>query len=348
MGLANSDAPSLVFPSVVGRPRGGEDSLYVGAEAAAKANFLDLSNPIPHGIVADWDDMERVWAYGFDRLGVDPTQHPVILTEPPLNPKANREQMIQIMFERFKVPAAYVAIQAVLSLHASGRRTGIVLDCGDGVSHTVPIYEGCTLPHAIIRLDLAGRDLTDYLMKLLTERDYSFTTGEERKLARRMKEELGYVASDFEQEMQEAKNSSLDRPFTLPNGETITIGSERFRCSETLFQPALIGMESAGIHESTYNSIMKCDVDIRKELYANTVLSGGTTMFPGLAERVQKEIRALAPPTMKINVISPPERELSVWRGGKMLAEVPGSERMWISQQDYADHGPSIVHSKCF
>jgi actin beta/gamma 1 len=330
----------------------GWKDAYVGDEAVAKAAALTLKCPISHGIVNNWDDMERIWHHAFyNELRVAPEEHPVLLTESPLNPKANREKMTHIMFETFGAPAIQIATSARLALHASGRSTGVVIESGDGVTHTVPFYEGHMLPNAVMRLDLGGRDLTDYMLKIVAEREYALARSlaslgptVERGVVREMKERLCYVAEDFDAEMQRA-SSELEKSYELPDGTVVTIGSERFRCPEALFKPSLIGLEQEGIHQTAYNSIMKCDVDIRKDLYGNTVLAGGNTMFPGIDARIQKEITILAPPTVRVRVVAPPERAFLPWIGGSSLASLDSVP--WTSKAEYDESGPSIVHRKC-
>ena len=355
-GFGGEDAPRAVFATVVGRPR-SQDAVMgqgrywcVGNEAQYKRDKLPLNcnYPIERGVITNWDDMEKIWHHTFyNELRVAPEEHPVLLTEVRPTPRLNREKMTQVMFETFNTPAMYVAMQALLSLYSSRRTNGIVIDCGDGVSCAVPIYN-TALPDVNVSLTFSGHELTDYLMRILTERGYSLTTFAERDIVRDIKEKLCYVAQNFEQELQTAaSNSKLEKSYELPDGRVITIGNERFRCPEALFQPSFLGIESAGIGETCYNSIMKCDIDLRREMYANIVMSGGSTMFPGIVDRMQREIAALAPPTVEVKVIAPPKRKYSVWIGGSILASLSTFQQMWISKQEYDESGPSIVHRKC-
>jgi len=167
-----------------------------------------------------------------------------------------------------------------------------VCDSGDGVTHTVPIYEGFSIPHAVSRIQLAGRDLTQFMAKLLTERGYNFVSTAELEIVRDIKEKTCFVAIDYEAAMKQAQDSSsLEKTYELPDGKVITIGNARFRCPEYLFKPLeMNGKEYPSIQQLTYESIQECDVDLRRELYQNIILSGGTTMFEGIGERLLKEI----------------------------------------------------------
>ena len=278
-----------------------------------------------------------------------PEEHPVLLTEAPLNPKANREKMTQVMFETFHTPAMYVAVPAVLSLYASGRTTGLVVDSGSAGAYIVPIHQGHPLPHAVMRKDVgSGSDLTGYMAHLLTQRGYSFTTSAEMEIVCDIKEKLCYVALDFKEELETAsKRDGFEKSYTLPDGQVITIGEEQFRCPESMFG-YILSRKAMPFGEYTYYSITNCDKEIRDELFANVILAGGNTMFPGFGDRLQKELRAMESwSSRKVEVISPPDRQYSAWHGGSILASLPTSKEMFITKQEYDESGPSVVHKKC-
>ncbi|GFN80145.1 actin [Plakobranchus ocellatus] len=356
-GFAGDDAPRAVFPPIVGRPKVDGVTVglhlkdtYVGDEAQPKREILSLKSPSERGIHTNWDDVEKVWHHVFyNELRVDPEEHQVLITEVPLNAKANREKMTQILFETIRVPGLYIANQAVLPLFASGRNTGMVLDSGDSATHCVPIYENYALPHATISLDVGGRHLTDYLMKILSRKRPFLCTRAERHTLRDIKETCCCVALDRDEVKHTTNHSkTLDKSYKLPDGHLIILGQERFMCPEPLFHPPLLGKDTDGVHSMIYSSIKKCDVDIQKTLFANTVLSGGSTMFPGIGDRMQKELSALAASTTKIKIIAPPDRKYSTWIGGSILASLSTFQQMWISKKEYDEFGPSIVHKKCF
>lgn len=340
-GIAGEEHPTCIFPSIIGRPKtenvmqgSGDRDYYVGDEAQAKRGILKITYPVDHGIVQDWDDMELIWKHTFfNQLRVQPTERAVLLAEAALNPKANRERMTQIMFEVFYVPAMYVTTQAVLALYASGRTTGIVCDSGDGVTHVVPVYEGYLVPHAVGRVNFAGRDLTEYLMKLIAETGTSLSTSAEREIARDIKEKCCYVAQSYEAEMEKAESSTAcTLTHELPDGQLLHLSYERFKCPEALFQPTFIGQpETEGIHTQVHKTIMRCDIDMRRDLFLNIVVSGGTTCFRGFGHRLQSELAELTPSSIRIRVLAPEDRQHSVFIGGSMLADLDMFSKAWLA-----------------
>lgn len=308
-GQAGDDTPGVVFPSLVGFPKkkaglrdSSEKEIYVGEEAQLRRGTLRLDYPLEHGNVGLWEVMERVWRYTFeDKLGVSPEEHPVLLSIPPLAPKANREKMATLMFEIYSVPALSIQNQAVMSLYSEGRLDGLVVESGEGVTAVTPIYEGIDLPHATRRLSIAGRELTDYLMTLLSKDGRHFHTPAQREFVRGMKEELCYVALDYAAEAKKAKDSDeVEKEFEMPDGTTLTLSTERFRCPEPLFQPQLLELDEPGLAEQAARAIAACPAEIRSDMYRNVTLCGGTTLCPGFPERLQKELEKVAPASARV------------------------------------------------
>jgi centractin len=359
-GFAGADKPRVVFRSCVGRAKhqriipggaleGGD--LFVGSKVEEHRGALLLSYPMEHGVVQNWQEMEKMWSHvsARENLNVRSEEHAVLLTEAPLNPLANQEKAAELFFEAMNVPALFFSLQAILSLYASGRTTGVVLDSGDGVTHAVPVYEGFAMPHAITRMDLAGRDVTQHLQLLLRRGGHNFTTSAELEVVRQIKEQCCIVAfNPAEQEKQQA-NAQLAAKYqySLPDGSTIEVGAEAFRAPEILFRPDLVGSEYRGVHDCLVKSVMKTDLDLRRVLFSQMVLSGGSTLFPGFGDRLLNEVRKhpLAPRDTKIRIAAPPERIYSTWIGGSILASLSTFKSLWITKADWAEQGSRILVS---
>jgi len=366
-GYAGSNFPAHIFPSLVGRPiiRAANriddievKDLMVGDEASKLRSMLEVNYPMENGMVRNWEDMLHVWDYTFgaEKLNIEPDQCKILLTEPPMNPHRNREKMIEVMFEKYGFDSAYIAIQAVLTLYAQGLLTGVVVDSGDGVTHICPVYEGFALPHLTKRLDIAGRDVTRYLIKLLLLRGYAFNHTADFETVRLMKEKLCYVGYDIATEQKLAQETTfLVEPYTLPDGRVIKVGGERFEASEALFQPHLINVEGQGIAELVFSAIQAGEMDMRADLYKHIVLSGGSTMYPGLPSRLEREIKQLYLERVlkgdtdrlskfKIRIEDPPRRKDMVFIGGAVLADVmKDRDDFWMSKAEYQEKGLSVL-----
>ncbi|EDR13902.1 actin-related protein Arp2p [Laccaria bicolor S238N-H82] len=264
-----------------------------------------------------------------------------------MNPKVNRQRMCQVMFEEYGFQGVYVAIQAVLTLYAQGLTTGVVVDSGDGVTHIVPVYDGYAMPHLTRRLDIAGRDVTRYLIKLLLMRGYAFNRTADFETVREIKEKLPYVSYDLELDTRLSEETTvLVESYTLPDGRTIKVGAERFEAPECMFQPHLVDIEQPG---KCYSKQFKPHQ--WTELYKHVVLSGGSSMYPGLPSRLEKEMKQLyltrvlgGDPArlnkFKIKIEDPPRRKHMVFLGGAVLADImKGREDFWISREEWFEKG---------
>lgn len=351
-GLSGSEKPKAMFASVVGVPKykmlmmgqARAQSRYVGESCKKYQGILKLNYPMEHGVINNWEDMTALWDFTYEKVGLPSHEHPVLLTEAPINPTSNRKKMAEIFFEKFNAPALSVAPQAILSLYASGRTTGVVLDAGHGVSHSVPVFEGFALPHAITRMDIAGADVTEYLALLLKKSGFQFHTSAEMETVRDIKETICRVA--FHQDvLKKDDTNEPETPYTLPDGTKIKIGSAKYKAPEVLFNPMeCVGAEYDGIHNVIANAVRKSDLDLRRTLYQHIVLSGGSTCFQGFGDRILHELKSVAPRDIKIRIFAPEDRKITTWVGGSIMASLQAFKSLWITKRKFQDYGPSILY----
>jgi actin-related protein len=317
---------------------------YVGSAAVSNRDILSLKYPVKNGIVQNYDDFMKLLEYAYhEKLKISPDDHPVILTETPLTPRPIREKCAEVMFESYYIPSLYLANQAVLSLIAAGRSTGLVLLSGEDVTMSVPVYQHTALNHGICRAGVAGNHLTSYLEHLLKMRDIAMPQLDE---IRQIKEKLCYVALDYEEELR-LDSRDLEERHSGQNGICVIMGEERFRCPELLFQPSIHDIRSPGVHEAINSSILKCDQELEDEFYGNIVLSGGTTMFPTFCNRLRAELEDMEP-DKDMKIYAPAMRRYAPWIGGAILAGFPHFPGMTVTKSEYDEAGASILQRKCF
>jgi len=353
-GITGEGRPrDVLFPTCVGYPKyssglidGEKNEYFIGYDAIGKMGVLKINYPIEKGVINNYDDMEKIFGHIFtNELRVAPEDFNVMIIESSINWKENREKLAQIMFEKFNVPCLYIANSAALSLYSEGKNTGLSIDSGES-TNIVPIFEGCILPYATKKLNIGGKDLTEYLCKLLEETGFKFYTTQEKYIVQAIKEKTCYVALDFEDELRDVEPFDYE----LPDGNHVIIRDQRIRCPEALFKPYLLEKEESGLGQLCYDAIQCFDIDIREDMYWSIVLSGGNSMFNGLTERLSKEIKALVPYSMKeeIKVIASYERKYASRIGGSILSGLSTFESCWITKDEYEEQGASIVRRKCF
>jgi len=392
MGYAGNYEPNFIIPSFISNcvAQSGQRAnpvqdldFYIGAEAAEKRPNYNLDYPIKHGIVENWDNMEKYWQRCiYQYLSCDPEEHFMLLTEPPLNTPENREYTAEIMFETFSVPGLYIAVQAVLALCASlltkqdksgkaGGVTGTVIDSGDGVTHIIPVVEGYVIGSCIKHVPLAGRDVTNFIINMLRDRAEPLPPDDAIAVAKKIKEQYCYVCPDIVKEYQ--KFDTDPTKFRVHSGKElktqkeykIDVGYERFLGPEIFFSPEIFSSDfTIPLPDSIDAAVQACPIDTRRALYNYITLSGGTTMFKHFVQRLQRDIRRCCQERydetkrrfpnfdvkkMDVNVITHPFQRFAVWFGGSMLASQPEFLGYFHTKAEYAEQGPRIArHNPVF
>jgi len=422
-GYAGEDAPKAVFPSVVGsieqtgmadaiKVEGDLESssdakmnvkldsekskskrkLYVGSQALGyRRDFMEVIPALNDGIFADWDVVDSIWDHAFrERLLIDPKEHPILLAEPSSNSQQQRERTAELMFESHKVPALFLAKNAVLTSFASGRPTSLVVDCGGGSTTVAAVHDGYVLQKAVVSSPIGGEVLTDCLMRTLESKGillrprYSFKRKEVRPgefqivdldfpntTASYKRYSQMIIANDFKEAVCRVPDTNFDEtaysnipttPYELPDGQIIEIGADRFKFPDLMFNPSLLqmmphmekldnlGHSLRGLPQMVIESINKCDVDIRRELFSSILLAGGTASMQQMKERLEKDLMEEAPQAARVKVLASGnaiERRFSVWIGGSILASLGSFQQMWFSKAEYEEHGASYIQRKC-
>ena len=351
-GLSGQEKPSLIFPNYfgemkysksVGSWKDDDKKHIIGNDCNKYFGVVKLKYPLSHGIFNNSEDISSIFEYIYSNLDMSITEikeHPVLIAEPLLNPQENRRNIAKVLFDTYKIEQIFFASQPILSLFSTSSTSGAVFESGDGVTQSCIIYEGYTIPGSYKRINLGGKEVTEYLQYLLNKKGHELRNSDGFQITKKIKEELCEICSPENENKLEPKN------YTLPDDSILEIGDERRLAPEILFNPLIREYEYPGIQEILAESINKTNVDLKLQLYGSILLSGGNTNIKGMKERIYKEIKKLAPKKAKIRLHTPSNPENCCWIGGNIISSLEISKEMWISVKEYMEKGENILHTR--
>lgn len=381
-GYSGEDSPKYVFQSQVGfnndQLTTNSKNTFIGENELRFFKPNTKVYPIfnNQGLIENQDAFESTIKHVYyNCLKTESKEHPVIFSEPGIHNKENRALLSQIMFEKFEIPAIFVCKTPVLSAFSCGRSTCLVLDSGSQSTWSTAVHDGYVLNKTQLKYDIAGNFVSNELYKLTSERNVKFwpfykfskDSSEEggfktiyhedrqadisyenfwiKEIIRDMKESSLSVS----EESVQGKEVNIKSSYELPDGNIVELGDEKLSLLECLFKSNKDVPGFQGIHQMVFDVINKGDIEIKRDLFSNIFLTGGNTLFPNLAERLQRQLN-LNSYNLKVKVLthpSPSERRFSAWIGGSILSSLGTFHQIWFSKQEYEEHGAVLIERKC-
>ena len=364
-GFSGEEKPKIIFKNYFGEPKYKKvlrtfekenqelNDQYIGDDCDKYMGLIKLRFPVKHGVFENEQDILSVFNYLYSKLGINSQEikeHPLLLTEPLLNPYINREKIAYSLFDNLGVPALFFASQPILSLFSTSSTSGTVLESGEGVTQSCVVYEGYSIPSSYERYNYGGADVTEYLKNLLKKRGYHFYNSTEFRLVNEIKENscFCYGNNNIKNDIGDAKKSANKNPinYYLPDGSSISVGDERLLAPEILFNPEYIGKEYLSFPDMIINSINKVDIQLKQKSYENILLSGGNTNFNGLNEQLHFELKNKLNKNMKINLNKLEKPQYCCWIGGNIISTLEVFKKMWVTKNDWNEKGSKVIHVK--
>ena len=371
VGIAGKLSPDGIIPCLVGHPKyslsknsDSEPELLVGNDALETGKYQKIGYRYAMdatGRVQDWKTLEIVLKRALQIFKVsDYSQHKILITRPYSMNEEDLKMMVDIFLLNFRFCAVAIHEQAALVLYTQGVETGVVVELGESAVNIIPVYQGHAIPKLNRSLAVGGRTIMSYLLKLLKLKGFQMNEKEDLEVGRQIKETICYVALDPSLDERLASQTTvMTEFFKLPNGTIISVGRERFGAMEALFKPNLCSIESCGLSDMIFEVIKSADIDCRADLYSNVILSGGTSLLPGMQQRLEKDLNVRYTDDVldgkearslgwKPRVQAPSSRQYLVFEGAALFADyISDNDKYWISRDEYLQYGIQRVLGKC-